>query len=475
MWQDEAPAPRRWRQLLTVVAVVLILVVLLGLLAQWSVSGPGSQPLSPAPPPGWHAAAILPGTYDTITYAISPDVPGLVLALTSNYGPDTGALYRSHDFGATWQALSAPFPLSAISQLEAPAGGQGTYLVSDMAFSDQGGPLELDVAVTHDVGSTWSAFQIPLPITALQAPIHGTIYRDGALYGLIPEVAQPGESVFAVSHDDGQTWTSIEAAPSSNTVETLVPAALAPDEGSKYGWYRLSAEASAAQSQPESAPLTVQHSSDGGRTWHTVSTVGPLGPQIGQEHSIVTSPGAPRRLCVATTPNPTQMQASTGGNLAAAMAANTAKETALITPTTRSVTVPFEDGLYASADGGHTWVGGTIATHSGDFGTLSQVEMGADGTCYVLDTSAPYSELGCDKCTATIWKLGPADSAPVVVTKIAGLSVNDFALVPAQGTTPARLMVSFQHVVDTTSALCHFFRCASVASSPLRLAWMDVP
>jgi len=111
-------------------------------------------------------------------------------------GPAGARVFRTHDFGRTWQVAAAPL------------GGTKTSGIFSLAFADKkhgiavGGDYknakdtQNTVALTNDGGKTWQA---PLAKTSLS-------YRSGVAFVGGQEVIAVGTEGADVSRDGGHTW-----------------------------------------------------------------------------------------------------------------------------------------------------------------------------------------------------------------------------------------------------------------------------
>lgn len=133
-------------------------------------------------------------------------------------------------------------------------------------------PPSQPVWVTHDAGSTWQRVATVADdmSNSLAEALSSSIYRDGALYALLPRQNADRETpkTFALSTDDGQTWTMPERAPSALERAGWEVDSFAADYSIPHGWYRTLAKTG--------APPMLEHSSDDGSTWSMIGLIGTL-------------------------------------------------------------------------------------------------------------------------------------------------------------------------------------------------------
>jgi hypothetical protein len=291
-------------------------------------------------PPQWHNATPH-GTLVLNDFALSTDDPGLAIACASLFTvawPEPWAIgrmryWRSTDGGAHWQMFEPPFGSQQGCDLAVPDGGNGTVLAA-VSASDNSAPAEL--WVSHDAGHTCHrVVTAPTRDAAdnLAVGIHFVVYRDGMMYG-----SSAGDGAFAVSTNDGATWTPLERSPDKLEQQGWQIATVVPDYRSAQWWYR-------GLSLAGSIPL-LEHSQDDGATW---SVVGPIGSSSLAGLALATSRTVPGQLCAG-----------------------------VISPQTSRVV------LLASADGGQSWRTGTMPNtlQSAQGETSLTIAMGDGGECY---------------------------------------------------------------------------------------------
>jgi hypothetical protein len=379
---DSARVSRRPRGLLPAAAILgvigLLAAVLHGLLAQNGI----------APPAGWQTRT--PPTVEQFaSYAVSPDVPGLIVACIGDQTPHVSAgqmgpahIWRSRDAGRHWQKLEVS-GFYAGCGIALPAGGRGTVVVLNHLDTEE------YVAVSHDAGDTWKTVASEGSVQWDREVVRSTfnslstgIYRDDRLYALTPTQTtadrQPGAylaKVLAYTPDDGATWIPIETTPDPLGAQGFLALTIAADYRAPAAWFRVLARGPyPAQSSAASAAVFpaayLQHSTDDGRTWTTLGPIGPGGPTGAARYyyelgsvGIATTPSHPSRICasfVASQLTRTGAAARTDGALTALGAAIPAVPAIALGPPYRE---PLDVALEASSDGGHSWTGGTIVHH----------------------------------------------------------------------------------------------------------------
>ncbi|HEX6121784.1 MAG TPA: sialidase family protein, partial [Ktedonobacterales bacterium] len=358
-------------------------------------------------PAGWHEITP-PDGRSVASYAVSPDVSGLIVACigapvnqtsASPMGPAT--LWRTRDGGAHWQALDVR-GLSAGCAVTMPRGGQGAIFVEN-TLPPTG---QQTVIASRDGGETWRTLHFTGDLPAnlqydSQQLIERGVMRDGRLYavgmpGALGLTGQPG-APFAVSDDLGSTWTRIE--PGNDPLEQrgYAPIALAADYRAPGGWYRLLAFNGDGSGNAAGGPPTLEHSADGGRTWRVVGTAGNASLLAGARITIIgwlaTSPVAPARLCLGLE-EVVPSTSSRGGYGPVADAVS-----GLVLPRAPHgldgahgppPPTPLNDILAGSDDGGATWQEAIVAKHRDDYGRIAApgVATDAQGACVAADESA---------------------------------------------------------------------------------------
>lgn len=356
-------------------------------------------------PQGWHNSTVH-GNVIGIEYAVSHDEPGIMLACGSimehpfpfsfSWVP---RCWRSYNGGENWTAIQAP-PFADKSfgafHLIVPRADAGIFYAvgSNKSFKHIS---PQSVLVTHDVGATWhDVTQLPGDLESelnLENALATGIYRDGKLYTLLVPIShQEGASPqdFAVSSDDGKTWTRAERAPSSAEKAGWQVTSFAADYRSPFSWYRTL--------EDKGSGLMLEHSSDDGQSWDTVQQI--IGRRLSPSHivgimSLATTPVQPEILCASG----------------------------------------FGTWLAASSDGGNTWRGGPsqVDFSNANGYTPSGVQIGNDGSCYraftYQNTPGGITYLSSDEGGPwynTILRLDPHGQRSTTVP----LS-NDFTLSPA--------------------------------------------
>jgi hypothetical protein len=296
-------------------------------------------------PPNWHNATPH-GTIVLDNFAFSTDRPGLAFACGSlftlawpepwNFGRTR--YWRSTDGGTHWQTVQPPFSNQQYCDLAIPPGGNGIVLA---AVSSEFESAPAMLWVSHDAGVSWRlVMTAPAGDAAmsLEDGLHDVVYRNGLMYGDMDFGSAPGGDTFAVSANDGATWTLRETIldqleQQGGRIETIVP-----DYRSTGWWYRN-------VSLDGAAPM-LEHSVDDGRTW---SIIGPIGKSPLYGLRLATTPTSPEHLCAGQ-----------------------------VSVDTNQVT------LLASADGGRTWRVGTMPPllQNVEGETSLNVSIGATGACY---------------------------------------------------------------------------------------------
>lgn len=461
---------RRPRGLLAIAAtigiVALLTAVLHGMFARTGIEPPPAGWQTRTPPTGEQFAS----------YAVSPDVPGLIVACIGDQTPHVSAgkmgpahIWRSRDGGRHWQQL--PSPLTAGCSLTMPPGGSGMIFASD--------PLgQGAISVSRDGGDTWR--QIATPIQAPNAQrgdpfalLGHTVYRDGRLYGL-------GATILSVSDDDGATWTPQESSPDPLVKQSYVPLSLAADYSAPKAWFRVlgrgpnAMEQNAASAAASSAAY-LQHSADDGRTWTTLSPTGPTGAPYSYQRgslSIATTPSHPGRVCAAFAAAVGQLtRASAAAHPAgAALAALGAVPAITLGPPYRE---PLDVAIEASSDGGHTWTGGTIVHHQHNEGSAGGAAMDQQGNCFLADNAPGSGAAGTPTSDATIWRLRPGQTAAEPAYTIPGRSAQSLGVSPSGEGQSAQLLA----VVETPQPpiICQGDVCPPYSPHPPQLLATTLP
>src|SRR5262249_17311110 len=143
------------------------------------------------PPADWHD--ITPPTGEQITsYAISPDVPGLIVACIGDQTAHISAapmgpahIWRTRDAGAHWQILPTTHSYGGC-KVAMPAEGHGT-VVAENLLGPQASAQQF-ITVSHDAGDTWQTLTTdatyPLALQAVFTLLSAGAYRGGQLYSV---------------------------------------------------------------------------------------------------------------------------------------------------------------------------------------------------------------------------------------------------------------------------------------------------
>jgi hypothetical protein len=333
------------------------------------------QNKAPAAPAGWHIATP-PGQATSYSYAVSLDASGLILAcgvslstsLTS-FGRWNTQLWRTSDGGAHWRALQAPFlkgdnecEITAISGSETTFFAYGQRIASSAATT---------IWVTHDTGETWTpAFtaQANYPYDKSMRELSASVLRDGVLYGLHGDYAH---EVFSSSIDDGATWTPVPRTSASKAPDGVIESLIA-DYAQPHAWYALV--------NPETGPVTLEHSADDGKTW-TVVTQFPEG--LGAVPTdLATASLQPNEICAYNYLD----DSSAPGAL-------------IVGDTT----------MYSSIDGGKTWRQAQLPVRDGD--VSGSVRAGPDGCYLAFEENATGGAFG-TIYNISIWRFAPDSPTP---------------------------------------------------------------
>lgn len=448
-------------------------------------------------PAGWHDIGI-PTSNGIVAYAASPDVPGLIFACAGDQtryvsGAPMGAahLWRTRDFGAHWELLPRPAGLFAGCSITLPPGGNGLVFVSSAL--DGTGSAGATIAVSEDAGTTWQTILTtsgggPAPIELLDRVLAGSVVRGGRLYatGSPVPVKLPGGlgQRFAVSADEGRTWTALEPQADPLSGQGYVVQSIAPDERQDGAWFRLwgltqgAPLTPGASGQPPTAVL--QHSADDGQTWQTLGPL-PLGggyAVAGEGAAVLaTTPLRPGRLCAGF-----DLAASEVTTSGAAQARAPREPVGQVLPLGLRVGVPYQPphatALLASDDAGQTWTGGIVAQHPHNtFAPVApEVSINERGDCFTADaamTSGPgvTSALIYD---TTIWELARGQSQAGSLTRMHGLVVRQALAVPVSAAAGPRL-VAVVAVPGPAIIYCGPNSCPPETPHPPHLIWMPMP
>ena len=426
---------------------VRLILALLPALTIFGAFSPIFSPLiySALAPAGWHN--ITPhGKTVLFGVASSVDTPGLILACGSSFtiaptDPSTWLFGRlhfwlTHDGGTRWQLLHPPFENGDDCEVAAPPGGNGTLFAGILPKFSLTPPTTASTAtlwVSHNAGTTWRR------VTANTAGAGhwphvdiGSYYRHGVLYGGRTVDSPDGSSsLFAMSIDDGATWTTIESAPSGLEQQGWqVDTNPLPDYRSELAWYR-------ALSHSGQPPM-LEHSRDDAHHW---DVVGPIGTEPLRDVLLATTPHAPERLC-------------------AAHIAGQADHVSLL----------------SSADGGHTWRTGMNPPNTpSTSGEMYWLEISTGGDCYqgyhyrIVSPGKSQTLLGYG-----VWHLG-ADSTVMRILPMGNdMNLDDSATayVPAGAGLPSRLIVEPMLADHTWAAV---FSGLAGENNDQRILWHAAP
>jgi hypothetical protein len=443
----------------------LVGLAVIGLAACGAATGNPYQP-----PADWHD--ITPPTGEQITsYAISSDVPGLIVACIGDQTAHTSAapmgpahIWRTRDAGAHWQRLPTTHFYGGC-RVALPAGGHGTVFAENY-YSAQ------FISVSHDAGDTWQTLATSADLQAVFVLFSAGVYRDGQLYSLGAGVYRDGQlyslgaiargqagsalpgSLFA-STDDGRTWDTLDASADPLAGQGFFATGLTPDYRTPGAWYRLMAQAyqgfssnaqGGAGSTSSSLPATVlEHSSDNGRTWTALGPIGPRGTLsywLSPGAMPATTPSQPDRLCAGFYP-----MVSAGG-----------------------LDGVHDVAVYGSDDGGVTWTGATVAPSS--WAAQPVLAMDTRGNCYTAAWAGPacWTCDQLDQDSTTFWRLAPGSSAsPQQIARVTDLRISTLGVADLPGEVAPRLLA----VVYTPQPgiICRGDICPPEVPHPPHLIW----
>jgi hypothetical protein len=469
-------SPREERHAGTCSARIGALAALVGL-AVMGVAACGAATGTPYQPPAdWHEVTPPTGEQRTSSsYAISPDVPGLIVACIGDR--TFHSIWRTRDAGAHWQMLPTRH-LDGGCAVALPAGGHGTV------FVDSGSPEF--ISVSHDAGATWqtlatsadyptnaTAYSPTLP--AVFALLSVGVYRDGQLYSLGAITrGQAGRALpgsFFASTDDGRTWQTLDASADPLAPQGFFATGLTPDYRTPDAWYRLMAQAGlggssnaqgGAGSTSSDLPATVlEHSSDTGRTW---TALGPIGPRGALVYALAGSAAIIGQSLVASWWNSAMLVTTPGqpNSLCAGFYAD-------VGPNSGALDDPHNVAVYGSDDGGATWHGATVAqTGSDGYARDAQpvVAMDAHGDCYTAATATPadamMGEKEPDRTSTTFWRLAPeASASPQQIAHITRLGITTLGVTVLPGQSVPRLLAVVYSIQPQPGPLDHLIWLAT--------------
>lgn len=214
------------------------------------------------------------------------------------------------------------------------AGEPGTIIATIDSSSDPTSSTNVETTwLSHDAGTSWHR----VTNTNVNSYGLGAYYRHGLLYGYgSPDGST--NATLAYSANDGDTWVPIPSIPSKLQQQGWQIDDVVPDYRGDSWWYRVLSL--------EGKPPMLEHSTDDGRAWTLVGTIGtePMQPVL-----FASTPLLPGHLC----------------------AAHLSGKTAHVS-------------IFASADGGQIWRKGAmpanLANTTGE--TAYSLQIGANGNCY---------------------------------------------------------------------------------------------
>jgi hypothetical protein len=228
--------------------------------------------------------------------------------------------------------------------------------------------------------------------------------RDGVLYGLHSNAYF--KAVFSSSANEGTTWTSIARTNASNAPDGEIES-LTADYAQPHAWYALV--------NPETGPVTLEHSADDGKTWMVASQ---FLEGVGAEPTeLATTSLQPSQICAY---NYLYDDSATGA--------------LLVGDTT----------LYSSADGGKTWRQTPLPVRDGD--VSGSVRAGPDGCYLAFEENAKGGAVGTTH-NVSIWRLPPDELTPERVAYLKDYSLGyskdaGVSYVAAANGMEARLVVA---------------------------------
>jgi hypothetical protein len=439
------------------------------LLLLWSVmAGCGSAPVGYQPPKGWQAIP-LPTTQLSAQYAISPDVPGLIVGCVGDRLGGPANLWSTSDGGAHWR--QSPFDgLLGGCDLAAPVGGQGAIFVLNILGANA---EQRTLKVSRDAGQTWQTVATSADFQSAAIPdgdwilqdlfglVSSGVYRDGRLYtGSWLDVTDMdffAVPAFSVSDDDGRTWTRLESGTDPLAARDYMPLGIAPDYRSPDAWFRMLGP----NEQGQPAPAMLEHSSDGGHTWTVIGFVGPAGTfGAAGMATLATTPTQPSRLCAGIVTEVAEQNTS----------AQTAPPFAPAATFGPPPTPPQDIALAGSDDGGLTWSSATIVQQSHTDYPASGVFVNSSGTCFLAENYTVFGDS--DPDVARIWQLAPgAGAQPELFRQVQHQMFMAFVVNSGSSQQHPRFVAItatyHQHTTPDGYAIS--------ATEPSRLIWTDAP
>ncbi len=155
-------------------------------------------------------------------------------------------------------------------QLAAPRDAGQTFFAVENNTTDVTTPEADAIWVTHDAGQTWrhvTTLTLDDGANIEASELSNATYRNHRLYGLLESVGQLDviPRTFSVSSDDGATWMPTEQKQSALEHQGWSGFSFAADYRAPHGWFRTMVSQSAGE--------YLEHSSDDGRSWQTVSAI----------------------------------------------------------------------------------------------------------------------------------------------------------------------------------------------------------
>lgn len=428
--------------------------------------------MNSAPPPGW-TDITPPDTRQDAVYAVSPDIPGLIIAIIGGYSqtsagaPPIAQLWRTTNGGANWRPLDN-LSVRAGTQLVMPPGGHG------LVFADD--PLGNNIFVSKDSGASWRT--LPAMSTSDTAEndewawLSGAVAIGSHLYagGVAPGWSglESGATGFSISDNDGFTWRPLETTPDS-AGSGMITQAIAPLDASGATWLRLVARGGTLS--PMGSDLTpriaIERSTDGGVTWTALAQQPHIaGYLIGAQLSA--DPTHPGHVCASLTSNALSTPTGSASRGGAAILVHGS-------PPPR----PLDISLFATSDRGASWRGDVTVKLRKVYGwaVAPGVRMSADGSCYLAIFQVDSIEGPPTGAKGTLWRLTPDASAAATVFTFFDRQLRGLFLAPGSSGAPERFIaltrISGPGDGETISCGqgCYTYRDAGI----YRLIWEPAP